>query len=244
MPNTYFQFKQFRIEQDKCAMKVSTDACILAAYIAQRHAPLAQNILDIGAGTGLLSLMLSQATQAQITAIEIDTNAYEQAKENFEKSAWANRLHVFHQSIQAYHAPNRYDLIVCNPPFFVNSLKSAKKEKILARHTDSLSFEDLLESAERLAEAQATFVVLLPIKESQLFENEVNKRKNKFYISEKLFIRDNPSKLPHRVILVLKSPVERQIEPTLTEKILFVKDLATDYTSDFVDLMKAYYLHL
>jgi tRNA1Val (adenine37-N6)-methyltransferase len=252
MSNTYFQFKQFRIEQDRCAMKVSTDACILGAYTAQNGFKQALNILDIGAGTGLLSLMLAQVTQAQITAIEIDRNAYVQAKENFEKSNWADRLQVFHLPIQEYNAGNQYDLLICNPPFFVNSLKSPKQEKTWARHTDSLPFADLLGCVEKLASEQATFTVLLPIKESQLFENEINARKNKFYISEKLFVQDNLSKLPHRVILVVRlvskhvtlSQTTQDMITKQNEKILIIKGLTNQYTQDFINLMKDYYLHL
>jgi len=245
MPNAYFQCKQFRIVQDKCAMKVSTDACILGAYTAQNYAQTTQNVLDIGTGTGLLSLMIAQASQAQIIAIEIDENAYLQAKENFEASTWADRLQIFHQAIQDFEpsllltAIQNFDLIVCNPPFFVDSLKPLKEDKKLARHTDSLPFEVLLACADRLASLKAQFIVLLPTAEALLFENELLKGKYAFYIIERLFVRDSPNKKPHRVILTLSRKDNHLVEKTLT-----IKDITGSYSIEFTRLMQAYYLYL
>ncbi len=244
MANAYFQFKQFRIEQDRCAMKVSTDACILGAYTAQNMPQSSRYVLDIGAGTGLLSLMLAQAMQAQITAIEIDENTYLQAKANFEASEWVGRLQIFHQAIQDFnpHTQNlrdTFDLLICNPPFFVNSLKSPQKEKSLARHTDSLPFADLLVCADRLASEKAKFVVLLPLAEAMLFEKELHRGNYKFVITEKLFVQDKPNKPPHRVILTLSREGN-----ALVEKILIVKDIAGNYTTDFIRLLQEYYLYL
>ncbi|TAH20795.1 MAG: methyltransferase domain-containing protein [Cytophagales bacterium] len=239
MPNIYFQFKQFRVLQDRCAMKVSTDACILGAYTAQNYAQNRHSILDIGAGTGLLSLMLAQATQAQITAVEIEENAYQQAKANFEASRWADRLHIFHQAIQEVIPVQDFDLLVCNPPFFVNSLKPEKESKKLARHTDSLPFEVLLACADRLASSQAQFIVLLPIAESEIFENELLKKNYSFHITEKLFIKDKENKKSHRVVLTLSRK-----NSVLLEKTLIIKDIENNYTPEFIALIQEYYLHL
>ncbi|GAB4187005.1 MAG: methyltransferase [Thermoflexibacter sp.] len=250
MPNTYFQFKQFRIEQANCAMKVSTDACILGAYVAKNYAQSPRTILDIGAGTGVLSLMLAQVSQANITAIEIDEKSFLQAKSNFANSTWKNRLHVFYQSFQQYvntfSATLSYDLLICNPPFFVNSLKSKKKEKNLARHTDSLPFEDLLMGAEKLTHQGSLFVVLLPTQESEIFENILQDfylQSTYLQVIEKLFISDNPSKQPHRVILTLKKLSQNHDSKIIT-KSLTIKDTTGAYTSNFVDLMKDYYFYL
>ncbi len=249
MPNTYFQFKQFRIEQADCAMKVSTDACILGAYTAHYYAQNIQNILDIGAGTGLLSLMLAQASRASITAIEIDKSAYLQAKSNFAHSPWADRLHIIHQSLQAYILPfpiPQYDLIICNPPFFVNSLKSEKKDKNLARHTDSLSFEELIVGAEKLTHQNSLLIVLLPTKEAVIFEKNLeclHVQPIHLQVTKKLFIADNPSKLPHRVILTLqKLPQRSNLE--IISDYLVVKDAEGAYSNSFVNLMQDYYLYL
>lgn len=250
MPNTYFQFKKFRIEQADCAMKVSTDACILGAYVAKNYAQSPKTILDIGAGTGLLSLMLAQASQANITAVEIDEKSFLQAKSNFANSNWTSRLYIFYQSFQEYakaFSPTlSYDLLICNPPFFVNSLKSEKKEKNLARHTDSLPFEDLLIGAEKLTHQGSLFIVLLPVRESEIFENILQDfylQSTYFQVIEKLFISDNPSTKPHRVILTLKKLSQNHDSEIIT-KLLTIKDATGAYTSDFVDLMKDYYLYL
>lgn len=246
MPNTFFRFKQFIINQEQAAMKVSTDACILGAYTAKCYAEGATNILDIGSGTGLLSVMLAQKSQCPITAVEIDEGAFEQTKINFAQSPWAARLQVFHASIQDFavqHASNQYNLLICNPPFFVNSLKSVKKEKNLARHTDSLSFRDLIGCANKLSSEQAHFTVLLPIKESELFEKELVSNGFDFYISERLQIQDNLNKLPHRVILTLeKMPKHTDLIKEIKNKSLIVKDLNGNYTSELAGLMREYYL--
>lgn len=117
MPNTYFQFKQFRIDQDQTAMKVTTEACILGAWVDEQIPP--QTVLDIGTGTGLLALMLAQKfPQAEIDAVEIDQGAFTQAHANFHSSPWPERLQVFHQRIQDFDPGKKYDLIISNPPFF------------------------------------------------------------------------------------------------------------------------------
>ena len=245
MPNSYFQFKQFKVNQEKSAMKVSTDACILGAYVSQYYAVRANNILDIGSGTGLLTLMLAQMSSCPIQAVEIDENAYLQTQENFAQSPWERRLDVFLGSIQDFTAGKApsYDLVICNPPFFINSLKSDNKERNLARHTDSLSFGDLLTCVNLLLLLQGIFVVLLPLREAQFFEHELLKYYPHLIILEKLKIQDNPKKEPHRVILVLEKQSQEQ-NHTIAYKNFIIKDIEGIYTSDFVDLMKDYYLKL
>src|SRR5437867_4143324 len=117
MSETTFRFSQFTIHQDKCAMKVGTDAVLLGAWV---NPSCAKRILDIGTGSGLIALMLAQKSLAEIHAIDIEENAYSQARENFMISPWFNRLNVFHQSFQEFAAStnNKYDLVVSNPPYF------------------------------------------------------------------------------------------------------------------------------
>src|SRR5664280_2075596 len=120
--NKWFEFKQFRVEQSKAAMKVGTDGVILGAWTSVDNA---SRILDVGTGTGLIALMLAQRSNAAIDAVEIDDDAYCEAKFNFEQSPWKERLKIFHSDFNAFSKEygHQYDLIVSNPPFFIDSLK-------------------------------------------------------------------------------------------------------------------------
>ncbi|MGB3948558.1 MAG: methyltransferase, partial [Bacteroidia bacterium] len=168
MSNQAFVFKQFKIHQDKCAMKVGTDAVLLGAWVNTANA---KYILDIGTGTGIISLMLAQKSEAIIDAIDIDSNAFEQVKENINASKWLDRIHPHHISLQQYaqRAEKKYDLIVSNPPYFVDSSKALEEARTNARHTDQLPFSDLLNGVLRLLHIEGVFYVILPTKESQLF---------------------------------------------------------------------------
>ncbi|MET4758482.1 tRNA1(Val) (adenine(37)-N6)-methyltransferase [Endozoicomonas sp. NE40] len=146
--NTYFQFKQFRVDQDQCAMKVTMDACLFGALVDVEES---QRILDIGTGTGLLSLMAAQRSSAHIDAVELDDDAARQARQNVAQSPWSDRITVTQSAIQQFFgAPDGYDTIICNPPFFENSLKAANDKRTMARHTESLSFSDLVQATSRL----------------------------------------------------------------------------------------------
>ena len=140
-----FQFKEFSINQDRCAMKIGTDAVILGAWTSINHNP--NTILDIGAGTGVLSLMLAQRSNAEaIEAIEIDAQAFEQCSENFENSQWADRLFCYHASLLEFveEVDDKFDLIICNPPFYTEDYKTNSASRDLARFNDSMPFEPLL----------------------------------------------------------------------------------------------------
>ncbi|UOG76933.1 methyltransferase [Hymenobacter tibetensis] len=174
MANTYFQFKQFRVEQAQCAMKVSTDACVLGALA---NIAGAQRILDIGTGTGLLALMAAQRNQqAQIEAVEVDEDAATQAQANFDASPWARRLVVHPQSLAAFAAtkPALFHHILCNPPFFRSSLRPPDARRATARHTapDTLSFAELAGFAANFLAPGGHLTVLLPPPEMQHFELE------------------------------------------------------------------------
>jgi tRNA1Val (adenine37-N6)-methyltransferase len=165
-----FQFKQFNIKQSQSAMKVGTDGVLLGAWTSVTHQP--QSILDIGAGTGLLALMLAQRTSAEmIDAIEIEEGAYEECVENFENSPWNDRLFCFHAGLDEFVEEPEvlYDLIVCNPPFYEEHYKSEKPQRDLARFQDAMPFNELLEAADFLLSEEGVFSVIIPFYEEEKF---------------------------------------------------------------------------
>lgn len=164
-----FSFKQFSIKQDQCAMKVGTDGVLLGAWTPLINNPY--NVLDIGAGTGLIALMIAQRSNAeQIDAIEIDENAYEQCVENFEESKWNDRLFCFHADLNEYteelfEEEEEYDLIVSNPPFYSENYSSGDEKRDQARFQEALPFDQLIESAQALLSENGIFSVIIPFKE-------------------------------------------------------------------------------
>ncbi|WP_294822294.1 methyltransferase [uncultured Flavobacterium sp.] len=165
-----FRFKQFTIQQDKCAMKVGTDGVLLGAWAPVGHSP--SSILDIGAGTGLIALMLAQRSNAeQIDALEIDDDAYEQCVDNFENSPWGDRLFCYHAGLDEFmeEPEDEYDLIVSNPPFYTEDHTSGNDSRDRARFEASLPFEDLAEAASLLLSDTGIFAVILPYKEEARF---------------------------------------------------------------------------
>jgi tRNA1Val (adenine37-N6)-methyltransferase len=160
MGNSWFQFQQFRIHQDRCAMKISTDAVLLGA-LADADSPF--SILDIGTGTGVIALMLAQRFEnAAVTAVELDEDAARQAAENFRESPFAGRLRVAKLRFQDFQEDLRFDLIVSNPPYFPDHLKSKDARRNQALHTDALSFEELLQKAVKLLKKTGQIWIILP----------------------------------------------------------------------------------
>lgn len=195
-----FQFKQFTIKQDRCAMKVGTDGVLLGAWTPLDHHPF--SILDIGTGTGLIALMLAQRCAAeQIDALEIDSDAFEQAVENFENSPWNDRLFCFHGSLDDFMEElqeEEYDLIVSNPPFYAEIVSSGSENRDRARQNQSLPFEDLMEAAGILLSETGVLALIIPSKEEERVIDLA--RENKLY----------PFKITH-VQGTPKSPVKRSL---------------------------------
>ena len=191
MSNDAFEFKKFIIKQNKCAMKVGTDAVLLGSWVTTDNC---QRILDIGTGTGVIALMLAQKTTAAITALEIDEATYEQAKENVSESTFHRQIKVVHQSFQEFWKQNKekYDLIISNPPFFIDSLKSTDAPRSTARHADVLPFADLIEGAKELLLAQGKFCLILPKKEAEYFKKLAEQKG--FYLTKLLRVRPSHDK--------------------------------------------------
>ena len=167
-----FQFKQFNINQERCAMKIGTDAVLLGTWCPINNNPF--SILDIGAGTGILSLMLAQRSNAQqIDAIEIEENAYEQCVENFEASHWGDRLFCYHASLNDFinEPEDQYDIIISNPPFYSEDYKTDNSQRDLARFQDALPFEELVKATTLLLSENGIFAVIIPFKEENRLLN-------------------------------------------------------------------------
>lgn len=162
MPNTFFKFKQFTVHHELCAMKVNTDGVLLGAWASSENPQL---ILDVGTGSGLIALMLAQRFfQSSLVGIDVDAGAFCQSEINFSQSPWAERVRAEHISLQDFSlsTQRKFDLIVSNPPFFNNSLKNPSKERTMARHTDSLSHEELLVYAKKLLTRSGSLCLVLP----------------------------------------------------------------------------------
>ncbi|MFM7080201.1 MAG: tRNA1(Val) (adenine(37)-N6)-methyltransferase [Bacteroidota bacterium] len=171
MSQSVFHFRHFTIHQDKCAMKVGTDAVLLGAWI---HAAGSKRILDIGTGTGLIALMMAQKSNAQIDAIDIDQDASVQAAENFNDSLWSDRLNAISGPVQEYakESIEQYDLIVSNPPYFMGAHPAPSEARNVARHMDEhLSIEELVEAVHRLLTENGRFCIILPYIEGSRFKS-------------------------------------------------------------------------
>lgn len=234
MRNNYFQFKQFKIQQEKTAMKVCTDACLFGAYLAEKHK--AKNVLDIGAGTGLLSLMYAQKNPAtHIDAVEIEDQAFAQATENIQTSPWSEYILLHHTGLQQYVPNHQYDLILSNPPFFNNDLKSEDHARNLAMHSTQLSLEDIVRFAEKHLTKNGKLALLLPFHRTE--EIEKNAIKYGFLLSEKMSARQTPKHSFFRSILIFE---KEKTSENLFE--ISIRDEANLYSKSFSDYLKDYYL--
>lgn len=241
MANSFFQFKQFTVHQDLCAMKVCTDACLFGAWSAltvNHQLSTVNHILDIGSGTGLLSLMSAQQfPDANIDAIEIDEAAVTQAHQNFQSSLWKERLNSIHGDVKEITFNKKYDLIISNPPFFENDLKSNDIKRNIALHSDALSLEELLQAIKNNITDNGKFAVLLPYHRSAYFEEIATAEK--FYLEEKVSVKQTPKHAHFRSMLLFsKQPI------ATTQKEIIIKDEFNDYSTPFIKLLKDYYLFL
>jgi tRNA1Val (adenine37-N6)-methyltransferase len=237
MSNTFFRFKQFVIHQDRCAMKVCTDSCILGAWTAQELQQV-KTVLDIGTGTGLLSLMLAQKSDTSIDAIESDPDAARQAGENIQLTPWCNRIRVVEADIRDYPAPASYDFIITNPPFYELDLHSPQNKKNKAKHAVGLSLGELMEAIGNNLKPDGSFSILLPHHREPYFEKLA--AYGGFSLIRKLRVHQTHSHGPFRSICLFsyRKPVD------VVSEILVIKEPDGKYSEEFIELMKDYYLNL
>ena len=234
-----FKFKQFAINQDRCAMKIGTDAVLLGAWCPIDNNP--KSILDIGAGTGILALMLAQRTNAdQIDALEIDEEAYEQCVENFEASAWADKLFCYHAGLDEFvdEPEDEYDLIISNPPFYSEDFKTENEQRDLARFQDAMPFEDLIEAADLLLSENGLFAVVIPYKEEERFIDLC--AEYELYPVKATRVKGSYKTPIIRSLLAFK----RYELSVLTADELVVEINRHEYTDDYINLTQDFYLKM
>ncbi len=230
-----FEFKQFSINQSNCAMKVGTDAVLLGAWVQINEA---QNILDIGTGTGVIAIMLAQKSDSDIVALDIDVKACEQSRENIKNSPWPQKIKVYNESLQNYccNHNEKFDLIVSNPPFFIDAYKSAEEARNQARHTDQLPFNDLVNCAVKLLKPNGRICIILPTKESIKFIA--------LAIAQHLFL----TKITHVKTTQYKDEKRQLLQFEFTNKELIEETLVIEqeerhcYSKEYKELTKDYYL--
>lgn len=253
MENT-FRFKQFAINQDRCAMKIGTDSVLLGAWTSLDSKP--HSILDIGAGTGILALMLAQRSEdfgmtgEVIDAIEIDDDAYEQCVHNFEQSPWSDRLFCYHASLEEFLKDfddtdqdnddgmiEDYDLIISNPPFYTDTYKSDYRQRDLARFTDAMPFRELIESVSKLLSKTGTFAVVLPISEEKDFI--VLASKEHLYPNRITRVKGTPTTEIKRSLIQFS-----RHEMAIMTSELVIESSRHQYTEEYMALTKDFFLKM
>ena len=219
-------------------MKVCTDSCLFGAWIAdklEQNQIDAVNLLDIGAGTGLLSLMIAQKKKLNIDALEIDEDSFDQTNLNFIASPWQEQLKVFHEDFKNWNNPIKYELIISNPPFYENDLKAAQQNKNVAKHNDGLTFEELIRSVKVNLATNGKFAVLLPYHRVVFFKLLASGEG--LFLEEELLVNQTPKHNWFRGILLFGQSAAKPVVNQLT-----IKNREGKYTKEFDALLKEFYL--
>ena len=231
-----FFFKKFGLFHHRSTMKIGTDAILLARWVEVSEN---DDVLDIGTGCGLIPLMLAQKGIKSADAVEIDRDSCEEAAQNFSISAWNSRLFAINDDIKHYAeiSTKRYDLIVSNPPFFFGDNIPEKAKKGLARHTNTLSYKDLLISAKKLLKPEGRFALVLPARESRTFLQEAENQG--FFLEKEMKIVPIEGKEPNRINMQL---VVNQVDSIKSETFV-LRHPDHSFTKDYKDFLKDYYLN-
>ena len=233
MNKSPFQFKQFSVAQNNCGMKVNTDGVLLGAWCDSSDANM---ILDIGTGTGVIALMMAQKNRtAQIHAIDIDQHACQQAKENFERSAWNGRLTALCTSLQNYNSTTRYDIIISNPPYFIDDQKNDSHQKNVARHSVALSYSDLTSGISRLLDDNGKAFLVLPAFNFSLFQNIA--AVHKLFITRHTEVIALDGKAPYLVLLQLQ-----YAKRIFTKTQITIQDSTRVFSVEYKAITKDFYL--
>ena len=228
-----FQFKHFSIKQDSSAMKVGTDGVLLGAWSTTKE----NTILDIGTGTGLIAIMLAQRSgNVIIDAVELEREAYKEATENIANCNWSDKITSHNCAIQDYPTEKKYDSIVSNPPFFIDSTKAPKYDRNSARHTDELSFRDLIDSVIKLLKPDGIFSLILPIVEAEQFIDLAKQKQ--LLLNRKCIVKPNPTKPAKRVLMEFSFYSDTIIK----EELIIETDTRHQYTKEYISLTKDFYL--
>jgi tRNA1Val (adenine37-N6)-methyltransferase len=234
MSETTFRFRQFTIHQDKCAMKVGTDAVLLGAWVNPNGS---HKILDIGTGTGIIALMIAQKSKGIIHAVDIDEGSYLQSRENFRISPWFDRLLPFHISFQDFSATavTRYDLIVSNPPYFHHASKPQQELRSQARHHDQLTFEDLILGTKKILSQDGKLCVILPIREGMEFMDLA--MRNGLFCQRMLKVKTKQDKPEKRVLMEFT-----QRFGVMEESSIVIHDAIDQFSVEYRKMTGEYYL--
>ncbi|MAD96488.1 MAG: tRNA (adenine-N(6)-)-methyltransferase [Flavobacteriaceae bacterium] len=235
-----FRFKQFTVKQQESAMKVGTDSILLGAWT--QFAKDARSILDVGAGTGVLSLMLAQRfPSAFMEAIEVDKDAFDEGRYNFKNSPWSERIHAIHTTFQDFCSGSRvvdrkYDGIISNPPFFTEAIKPQESKRLKARNTSSLSFEELLSGVSKILSKTGSFSNIIPFEQETIFLNLAEQYQ--LFPSRICRVQGTPNSIIKRSMLDLSFA-----KKTVDIQNLVVENSRHDYTEEFQNLTKDFYLN-
>lgn len=234
MSNPFFQFKQFTVWHDKCAMKVGTDGVLLGAWTSVRNV---HRILDVGTGTGLVALMLAQRSlpDTNIVALEIDEAAAEQARDNVCRSPWQDRIEVLQKDFKQFNSLDKFDVIVSNPPYFVDALGCPDQQRNAARHNNSLTYEDLLQGVAKLLSREGMFTIVIPTDVSDRVK-EIGTASGLFAVRQ-LNVVTKPGGSPKRTLISF----------SFSKQVCLVEEMLTElarhkYSEEYIALTKEYYL--